>query len=106
MSTRKRRHRSAKEKARIVRRHLEGNEPVSKICEEEGLQPSVFYTWKRELLARLEATLAMAPGKANGRERELERKNEALRTKLGRKDAVIAEISEQYLSLKKELGEL
>jgi transposase len=105
MSKRKRRHRSAKEKARILRRHLEGNEPVSKICEEEGLQPSVFYQWKRDMLARLETSLAMKPGKVNSRERELERHNEALRAKLARKDEVIAEISEEYVSLKKGLGE-
>lgn len=106
MSKKKRRHRSAEEKARILRRHLESNEPVSKICEEEGLQPSVFYQWKRDLLARLDSTMAMKPGKASGRERELERQNEALKAKLARKDAVIAEISEEYVTLKKEIGEL
>ena len=106
MAKRKRRHRSAEEKARILRRHLEGNEPVSRICEEEGLQPSVFYQWKRDLLARLDSTMAMKPGKANGRERELERRLAKLEAKLARKDAVIAEISEEYVTLKKELGEL
>lgn len=102
----KRRHRSAEDKARLLRRHLVDKVPVSKICEEEGLQPSVFYQWHREMVARLEATMAAKPGRAKGRERELERENAALREKLARKDAVIAEISEEYVSLKKELGEL
>lgn len=102
----KRRHYSADDKARLLRRHLENNEPVSKICEEQGLQPSVFYQWKRDMLARIEVAMALKPGKVNGRERELEQRVAKLEAKLSRKDAVIAEISEEYVALKKELGEL
>jgi uncharacterized coiled-coil protein SlyX len=36
---------------------------------------------------------------------ELQRRIEALEAKLARKDTVIAEISEEYVTLKKELGE-
>ena len=36
---------------------------------------------------------------------KLERENEALKAKLAKKDNVIAEISEEYVALKKELGE-
>ena len=106
MTKKKRRHRSAEEKARLLRRHLEDGELVSKICEEQNLQPSVFYQWKRDVFARLETTMAMKPGKVNGRERELERRVAQLEAKLARKDSVIAEISEEYVTLKKELGEL
>ena len=108
MTKSKRRHRSAEEKARLLRRHLIDKVPVSTICEEEELQPSVFYQWHRDMVARLEATMATdtKPGKSNGRERELERRVVQLEAKLARKDAVIAEISEEYVTLKKELGEL
>lgn len=106
MTKRKRRHRSAEDKARLLRRHLIDKVPVSTICEEENLQPSVFYQWHRDMVARLETTLATKPGESNGRERELERRVVHLEAKLARKDAVIAEISEEYVTLKKELGEL
>ena len=106
MTKRKRRHRSAEEKAQLLRRHLIDTVPVSTICEEEKLQPSVFYQWQRDMLARLETTLVAQPGKKNGRERDLERRVAQLEAKLARKDAVIAEISEEYVALKKELGEL
>lgn len=106
MTKSKRRHRSAEEKARLLRRHLIDKVPVSTICEEEELQPSVFYQWHRDMVARLETTMAAKPGEGSGRERELERENASLRAKLARKDAVIAEISEEYVTLKKELGEL
>ncbi len=106
MTKRKRRHRSAEEKARLLRRHLIDKAPVSTICEEEKLQPSVFYQWHRDMVARLETTMATKPGKSSGRERDLERRVAQLEAKLARKDAVIADISEEYVALKKELGEL
>ena len=105
MTKRKRRHRSAEEKARLLRRHLVDKVPVSTICEEEELQPSVFYQWHRDMIARLEATMAAKPGKTSGRERDLQRRVARLEAKLARKDSVIAEISEEYVTLKKEFGE-
>src|SRR6476469_1290640 len=36
------------EKVGILRRHLLENEPISKLCDELGLQPTVFYRWQKE----------------------------------------------------------
>jgi hypothetical protein len=36
------------EKAAILRRHLLEKEPISKLCDEVGLQPTVFYRWQKE----------------------------------------------------------
>ena len=47
---------------------------------------------------------SQATAEAN-REKELEDKIAALEAKLARKDAVIAEVSEELVALKKELGE-
>jgi transposase len=104
--SRKRLHRSPEEKAAILKRHHVDKEPVSKICEELGLQPSVFYHWQRELFARAPHVLGNgSTGRASSREAELERENAALRAKLAKKDEVIAEISQEYVELKKEVGE-
>ena len=104
--TKKRNHRSPEEKAALLRRHHVDKVPVTTICEEAGLQPSVFYQWQRELFARAAHVLGNAPpGGATSRERELEKKNAALTARLARKDQVIAEISQEYVELKKELGE-
>ncbi len=107
-SKKKRNFRSVDEKVAMLRRHLEDKVPVSDLCDEYGLQPSVFYTWQRQLFDNMGAALATAGGgkKADPRATKLERENEALRAKLAKKDEVIAEISEEHLSLKKELGEL
>ena len=36
------------EKVAILRRHLLEKEPISKLCDEVGLQPTVFYRWQKE----------------------------------------------------------
>jgi len=37
-----------KEKVAIPRRHLLEKEAISKLCDEVGLQPTVFYLWQKE----------------------------------------------------------
>lgn len=105
MSKRKRRHHSPEQKAALLRRHLLDKVAVSEICNEAEIQPSVFYKWQRDLLEAAPALFATQK-KAPSRERELEQKVEALSARLTKKDAVIAEVSEEYVKLKKELGEL
>jgi transposase-like protein len=36
------------EKVAILRRHLLEKDPISKLCDEVGLQPTVFYRWQKE----------------------------------------------------------
>jgi transposase len=43
-----REHYTAEEKVAILRRHLLDQVPVSDLCEEPGLQPTVFYRWQKE----------------------------------------------------------
>src|ERR1039457_988813 len=43
-----RKHYTAEEKVAILRRHLLEKVPVSDLCEELGLQPTVFYRWQKE----------------------------------------------------------
>ena len=43
-----RKHYTAEEKVAILRRHLLDKEPVSDLCDELGLQPTVFYRWQKE----------------------------------------------------------
>jgi transposase-like protein len=103
----KRRRYSVEQKATIMRRHLLDKVPVSDLCDEYKIQPSVVYGWLRQALGNLE--LAIDTGrrkKRDCREAKLTRENEALKAKLAKKDRVIAEISEEYIDLKKELGEL
>ena len=97
------RHRTPEQKADMLRRHLVDKVPVSEMCDEHDLQPSVFYDWLRQLFEN--APTALGAPRTSSREQELEQKVAALEQKLARKDGVIAEISAEYVKLKKELGE-
>jgi transposase len=90
MSNAERRQYTAEQKAGIVRRHLVDKVPVSNLCEEYGIAPSMFYNWQKLESARVA---------------QAEQRIEALEARLAKKDGVIAEISEEYIRLKKELGE-
>lgn len=95
------------EKATILRRHLADRVAVSDLCDEYHIQPSLFYLWQRQALENLGATFQdgrtrRAQAQTTQRERD---RIAALEAKLAKKDAVIAEVSEEYLALKKKLGE-
>lgn len=105
MSKRTRRHFTTEQKTDLLKRHFNDKVPVSQICEENQLQPSVFYTWQRHLFEKAPAAFD-APSRTSSREKKLEERIAQLEAKLSRKDTIIAEISEEYVQLKKELGEL
>lgn len=107
MSKKTRQHRTAQKKAELLLAHLEQKRPISEICEENGVQPSLFYTWQKQLFANAEVALnAGKQAKASTSvEDVLRAKIEQLEAKLARKDAVIAEISEEFVKVKKTLGE-
>lgn len=105
-SKRKRRQFSTEEKAGILRRHMVDKVPVSDLCNELGIQPSLFYYWQRQAMENLAAALnGPVPDGPSKREKELAAENRRLGERLARKDSVIAEISAEYVQLKKELGE-
>jgi transposase-like protein len=100
-----RRHHTADLKAVALRKHYVEKVPVSEVCEELKVQPSLFYNWQRALFENADKVLGTNASAQSARERQLEAENAALRAKLARKDEVIAEISEEHVKLKKELGE-
>jgi transposase-like protein len=105
-SKRSRRNFTTEQKVALMRRHLVDKEPVSKICEEEKLQPSLFYQWLRQAFDNLAGALAPeAADEASKREKEQAARIRELETKLVKKDNVIAEVTEELVRTKKELGE-
>ncbi len=101
--TRKRRHYTPEQKAALLQRHIVDKVPVSDICNEEKLGPSVFYGWLKTLLAN--AHLALASPRGTSPEKKLQQRVEALEARLQKKDGVIAEVTGEFVRLKKELGE-
>ena len=91
------------EKVAILRRHLLEKEPISKLCEEVGLQPTVFYRWQKEFFEN--GAAAFQPKARPNHSAEQER-IDYLEKKILTKDEVLAELMAEHVALKKTLGEL
>ena len=96
-------HYTPEEKVAILRRHLLEQVPVSRICEELHLRPTVFYRWQKELFEN-----GAAAFRPNGKSQlpSDARKISVLEEKLQRKNEVVAELMKEHIQLKKSLGEL
>jgi transposase len=99
-----RRQHSPEDKVRILRLHLLEGKPISEICDSEGIHPTQFYQWQKTFFEKGSAVFegGRSPSRVFG---QSERKLAALESKLARKDEVIAEIMEDLVRTKKQLGE-
>jgi len=89
----KRRKWNAAEKLRIVLAGLQPNVEVSELCRREGIHPTQYYGWKKQLLSS--ATKVFA---ADSKRSVAEERKDA---ELQRLKNVIAEITAENLELKK-----
>jgi transposase-like protein len=103
--SKQRRHFAGTEKVAVLRKHLVDKVPVSDLCDEHDLYPTQFYAWLKEFFENGHA--AFDDGrKSKAAEDAKDQKIEKLEAKLQRKDAVLAELMEEHVLLKKELGEI
>ena len=93
----KRKRWSAAEKLRIVLAGLEPGVEVSDLCRREGLNPTLYYQWKRTLSGAAERIFEKKQSQPTARE-------ERLSSELRRAKDVIAEITAENLELKKGLS--
>jgi transposase-like protein len=101
-----RRHFTPEQKIAVLRRHLLEQVPVSQLCDELGIAPSLFYLWQRDLFENGHLLFTRNGRHADKAEAAKEQKIEALEAKLRRKDEVLGELMEEHVALKKSLGEL
>ena len=95
-----RRHYTAEEKVAILRRHLLDQVPVSDLCEEYGLQPTVFYRWQKEFFEN-GASAFQAKERPIRQVEEKQKRIEFLEKKVQTKDEVLAELMAEHVALKK-----
>jgi transposase-like protein len=101
--SRPRKHFSPEEEVSILRRHLLEKEPISKVCEEAGIQPSMFYNWQKQFVEN--GAAAFQPG-PRWKTNAVQERVTFLESKIRRKDEVLAELMEEHVALRKSLGEL
>src|SRR6266700_5393215 len=98
-----RKHYTPEEKVAILRRHLLDKEPISKLCDELGLQPTVFYRWQK---AFFENGAAAFEQKARPNHSADQARITYLEKKIQTKDEVLAELMAEHCGSKKTVGEL
>jgi transposase len=103
MSKRTRKRPTAQEKVAILRLHLLERTPVSDLCDQYGIRPTMFYRWQKELFENGVVAFESRSRRAgDGKDRKIT----LLEEKLRRKHEVLSELMEEHIKLKKELGEL
>ena len=100
-----RKHYTAQEKVAILRRHLVDKVPVSELCEEKGLRPTVFYRWQKEFFENGAAAFE-SKERPTRQMAEKQKRIEFLEKKVQTKDEVLAELMAEHVALKKSLGEV
>jgi transposase-like protein len=93
----KRRKWSPADKLRIVLAAMQPGVEVSDLCRREGLNPVLYYSWKKQLLSSASRVFEERKAKQNF----LEQRREA---EVQRLKSVIAEITMENLDLKKGLS--
>ena len=94
---------TAEQKVAALRRHLVDREPVSDICEDLGIQVSQFYDWQKRFFEHGASAFDRV-----GRSKEVDSSAslvKSLQAKLQLKNEVLSELMEEYVALKKSLGE-
>lgn len=99
----KQKHYQPAEKVAIIREHLVEKVPVSDICDKYGIYPSVYYRWQQQFFA--EGEKAFSATNEGQVVKQLKQEVAELEVKLARKDEVLGEVMEEYVTLKKSVGE-
>jgi transposase len=100
--SKKRKSYSPEEKVRLLKEHLVNGIAVSQICDNNQLQPTVFYRWQRQFFEQGAAAFKNDQDKERAR---LEKKIVLLEEKVAKKNDVLVELMEAHIELKKSLGE-
>ena len=97
-----RKHYTPEGKVAILRRHLLDKE-ISKLSDQLGLQPTVFYRWQKEFFENGPAAFEQ---KARPNHSAQQERIAYLEKKIQTKDEVLAERMAEHVALKKDIGEL
>jgi transposase len=113
MSKRLRRKHPSSLKAALLKKHHVEKVPVSDVCDEAEVQPSLFYIWQRQLFETAKTALDGGRKGASGQEKALAARVAELEAQLAekdaviaKKDAVIAENSEEFVKVRNAWGAL
>ena len=95
------------QKVAIVRRHLIENVPVSDLSDQYKINPTQYYSWQKQLFENGAGAFERRTNKANAKRQKnsQEKKISHLEEKLKDRNEVVAELLQEHVQLKKEIGE-
>ena len=91
------------QKVAILKKHLVDKIPLSDLCDEYDLHPTVFYRWQKMFFENGAAAFNKSKDSQTA---QLQKKVTGLENKLSKKHEVLSELMEEHVALKKSLGEL
>ncbi len=103
--TRQRRHFTPEQKVALLRLHLLEKKAISDLCQEHNLSVNLFYLWQKQFFEQGSAAFENHGRRGKAEADAKDRKIAALEAKLRVKNDVLAELMEEHVQLKKELGE-
>ena len=98
MSEKTRNRFSVPEKVAILRLHLLEHTPVSDLCDQHGIHPTMFYRWQKEFFENAAAAFEHRSRRPSD---DKDRRIALLEQKLQRKHEVLSELMEEHIKLKK-----
>ena len=98
MSKKTRNRFSVPEKVAILRLHLLENTPVSDLCDQHGIHPTMFYRWQKEFFENAAAAFEHRSRRPSD---DKDRRIALLEQKLQRKHEVLSELMEEHIKLKR-----
>ena len=102
--TKKRTH-QPQDKVAIVRRHLVEGVPVSNLCDELNIKPTQYYAWQKQFFENGSLAFERRNAKNRQQPKRDQKKIAALEETLQKRNEVVAELLQEHVQLKKELGE-
>lgn len=100
-----RRHYSPQQKVANLREHLIEQVPISELCEKHHIHPTLFYQWQKTFFENGAAAFERERPRSQSLGKEQDKINR-LETKLKDRNEALAELMEEHVRLKKELGEI
>lgn len=93
---------TSEEKTKILRDLIDNNLMISQAGEKYGLHPNIIYRWKKQMLEATPETLSTTKKKAERKQlTEADRRIAELEALLSKREALIAELVEDNINLKK-----
>ena len=106
MATNSRKSYQPEEKVAIIRQHLLEGVAISDLCDQHGMHPTQYYAWQKQFFEKGGLVFAQHKGKQRAQQNRYEKKITHLEEKIQQKNEVVAELLQEHVQLKKELGEL